>query len=871
MKSLIYIIVFLFGNIIYAQSSVEIKVYGKCGMCQDRIESTALGTIGVTSAAWAENTQLLKLEVDSFMFEEDELHQKMIGIGHDTDKFRATDDDYDALHTCCKYDRPIDDSYLNNNAHDESDDHDHDGSEDHVLDTSTSNTKLMSGYVFEENESEEEIPIIGANVYWESDNLGTVTDINGLFSLESRVQENLVLSYVGFNNDTLFINQEGDIKVIMQNNIVLDGVDIVQRRGSSEFSFIEPIKILKISEKELMKAACCNLSESFETIPSVDVSTTDAISGKRRIEMLGLAGPYVQITLENMPFARGLAAVNGLSYLPGPWVEGMMLNQGSGSVVNGYESIAGQINIELKKTNHKEDLLVNLFGNEAKRFEFNVTSRSNINEKWNSAQLIHGSIHQENHDRNEDGFLDMPKNKTFGVVNRWSYYSESGVMGQVGISGYYDEVVAGQKGFDPQNSNRSIVWGSENKTKRLALWAKRGMVFEDKPYQSIGLQFSSSYQDQEAYFGLKPYEASHTSLYFNGIFQSRINNENHQYKTGISLNYDNIDEKVELGEFERNEFVPGAFFEYTYTQDETWTIVGGLRADHHNSYGLFVTPRFHLRYAPSETLVFRANAGIGHRTANVFVENMGFFASSRNFIIHSQDNSNPYGLDQEKATGVGASITKVIQLFNNDATLSVEAHHIAFENQIVYDSDFSARELNIYNLSGKSFSNSVQTQFEFRPSNAFVVRLAYRYNDVQTDYLSGRLQKPLNSPHRAFANFEIDLGHSWKLDYTYNWQGSQRLPNTLQNPENLRRPYESNSFTVSNFQVSKSWNEIFDVYIGGENIFDQRIDNPIIDAQNPFSEYFDSSVVWGPIFGRNFYMGVRWRIKNKNIKKDLCG
>jgi outer membrane receptor for ferrienterochelin and colicins len=124
---------------------------------------------------------------------------------------------------------------------------------------------------------------------------------------------------------------------------------------------MEPILTINIGSEEFKKAACCNLSESFETNASVDVSYSDAVTGAKQIQLLGLAGTYVQIMTENYPAMYGLAAAYGLNYIPGPWMESIQVSKGPASVKNGYEAITGQINVEFKKPATSEKLFVNGF------------------------------------------------------------------------------------------------------------------------------------------------------------------------------------------------------------------------------------------------------------------------------------------------------------------------------------------------------------------------------------------------------------------------------------------------------------------------------------------------------------------------------
>ena len=129
----------------------------------------------------------------------------------------------------------------------------------------------------------------------------------------------------------------------------MDDVTVTKRRNAVQRSYILPQNVVKISEQELLNAACCNLSESFETNPSIDVNHSDAVTGTKQIEMLGLKSPYILITEENVPMVRGASQTFGLGFTPGTWIESIQVTKGMGGVINGYESIVGQINTELKK------------------------------------------------------------------------------------------------------------------------------------------------------------------------------------------------------------------------------------------------------------------------------------------------------------------------------------------------------------------------------------------------------------------------------------------------------------------------------------------------------------------------------------------
>ncbi|MEO9968186.1 MAG: TonB-dependent receptor [Reichenbachiella sp.] len=721
----------------------------------------------------------------------------------------------------------------------------------------------VHGEVYERDSEGIQIPLVGANVYWLGTSNGVPSNALGEFELD-RVEgvDQLIISYIGYRSDTIRVVEGAELLVELVADETLDEVEIEYRRKTVQIDYLNPLKSEHISEKELLKAACCNLSESFETNPSVDVSFTDAVTGTRQIQMLGLSGPYTQITRENMPDVRGLSAIYGMVYIPGTWIESIQLNKGAGSVVNGFESVAGQINVELRKPEKSDRIYANLYGNEGGRFEANLNISHPVGENWSTAVLLHTKANAIERDRNKDGFLDNPLSKHFIGLNRWKYIGENGLMLQFGLKWTYIDNLGGQVDFDRDvDRGTTNAWGMNLLTKRLEGWTKIGKVYLDQPWKSMGLQMSAVNHDQDSYFGLSEYAANQQSFYSNYIYQSMIGNTDHQFKTGTSLQYDKYDELLNSEDFGRTEVVPGAYFEYSYSLLEKFNAMAGIRVDHHNLYGTFMTPRLHMRYALTDNAVVRASMGRGQRTASIFAENIGAMATSRQLIVEGDNSNKPYGLDAEVAWNYGINFTQEFRLDYRDGNFSLEYYRTNFENQIVVDYDQSPQQLHFYNLSGQSYSNSFQAQVDYELVKRLDLRIGYRWFDVNTTFGDVSRQKPLISAHRAFLNLGYESRNDWKFDYTFNWQGEKRIPFTGSNPDEYLLPQNSPDFYLMNAQVSKGWNDRFEVYVGVENLLNYKQENPILASEDPFGDYFDSSLVWGPIFGRNAYLGLRYRVK----------
>ncbi len=647
----------------------------------------------------------------------------------------------------------------------------------------------------------------------------------------------------------------------------LNEVKVVKKRKGIQKSFTVTGNTTIVTSKELLKAACCNLAESFETNPSIDVNFSDALTGTKQIKMLGLTSPYLMITEENVPSVRGASQAYGLSFTPGTWVESIQITKGAGSVVNGYESISGQINTELIKPINDIPFFLNAYGSTDSRFELNTHFNTKISDKWSSSLFLHGNTRVAKTDMNDDGFLDNPLAKQINILNRYQYYNaEKGWVSFINFRYMNDKKQTGELDFDSKKDKGTTnYWGSEINTERLDVATKVGYVFPDMPYQSIGFQNAFDSHNQHSYFGLNQYNIKQSSYYSNLIFNSIINNTMNKFATGLNFTYDKYQEFVNVNDYSRIDNSVGAFFEYTYDNGDDFSVILGGRIDNHNRLGTFVTPRLHMRYNPWDKGVLRFSAGRGKRSANIFAENQPLFASSRTFEILNS-NGKIYGLNPEIAWNYGLSFSQKFSFLGKSADVGFDLYRTDFQNQAIVDVMQSPQEVLFYNLDGKSYANSLQVEFNYEILNHLNLRSAYKFYDIQTDYLSGRYQKALQAKHRFFGNIEYETpvgekGQQWKFDYTLNWIGQQQLPTTASNQEQDRLPEFSKSYSLMNAQITKIFSPTFEVYVGGENIGNYTQEKAILGSENPFGPNFDASIVYAPVFGQMYYAGLRFKIK----------
>lgn len=772
----------------------QILVRGNCSMCKETIE-TAVSKEATAKGTWNIKTKVLELDFDETKTSLDKIMRRVAAAGYDNQLYTADDKDYNNLPDCCLYDRV----------------------------TAWDNIENSKGTHVDGETASEQNNVADSNTESEED------------------------------EDYSWLNEDA---------ISLANVSAVGNKAATVLDGKSAGLTFNIDSKELLKAACCNLSESFETNATVDVNYANAVTGTKQIKMLGLDQKYTLITKELLPEIRGLASAYGMNFIPGRWVQGIQLTKGGSTVTNGYESISGQINTELFKTHDKNKTSLNFFGDTNSRIEGNIVHADTINGKWAHSFLAHANATIDRQDSNDDGFMDQPIGKQLNASYLLNYndLDNSGIGTHFGISFIDDHRTAGQVDFvEDYHKLGTEKYGVGIDISRFQVWNKTGYVFKDKPYQSLGWMNQYTYHEQKSFFGTTPYNGIQRSIYSNLIFESILGSTLHKYKAGASFLHDQYDEVYQVNNYKRTETVPGAFFEYTYTGDKL-TAVLGSRVDFHNLAGTQFTPRANLKYDLLPKTTLRASAGRGFRTANVFSEAQSFLASNRTVEI-IDGGGDIYGLDPEIAWNYGISLHQEFRIFGNKSNIIADYFITDFENQILPDLDQSTQKILFYNMEGKSYARAFQIQWDFEPVKRLEARLAYKNYQTQGDYLSGAKDLPFTPEHRGFMNLAYNTwikanGSQWSFDTTLQYVGEQRIPNTSTNPVEFQTPDYADSYFLLNAQIARQFNKTLRVYLGAENILGYTQDNPIIDVQNPFGEYFDGGMVWAPIMPGSVYLGL---------------
>jgi outer membrane receptor for ferrienterochelin and colicins len=715
----------------------------------------------------------------------------------------------------------------------------------------------IRGKVFELGPEGQEVELEGATVILLHLKKGTYTDAEGKFKLPWSAGDTLVIRHISYEDDTLpIIDGQEYYRTCLKTHATQATVEIRARIPASSYSMIETQQVQLITRAELGKSACCNLGESFQANGAVDVAATDAATGSREIRLLGLAGRYSQLLTEKKPMTRGLGSIYGLNYISGDWIESIQIAKGTGSVVDGYESMTGQINVELRKPSAEAPPLhINLYQNIFGRSEANVVANRMLSERVGTMLLAHGNLNAGHRDPDGDHFLNNPYGKAVILQNRWMIMPTDHFELQAGFQYLREDRFGGQPHFDPYTDRgSSTVWGLGVKTTQYSAYTKTGFTFKDREFRAGGLILSAFRHDMDSYFGLKDYRGIQDNFRASFTFQDYIGDTRHTIRTGASFLVDRFDETVEDSTFGRLETVPGVFGEYTWKPQDKFSVVTGFRADQHNLFGTLLTPRLHLCYSPWEKTSFRVSAGKGYRTANPIAENIAVLASSRTVVA----NQNSL---QERAWTFGAGLVQRFEIKDRESSFVVDVYRTQFISRLVADVE-DPRELRFYNVTNGSWSNVVQLELNMEVLPRLDVRVSWRSQDVRSTYDGVLKQMPLTPAHQGLVNFGwMDKAERWLADLTVAYTGKQRLPSTSDNPTGYQAGAYSPAYPRLNAQVTRRLGKSLEIYLGGENLTNFKQANPVIGSQDPFGPYFDASIAWGPLMGAMGYAGVRYDFK----------
>lgn len=713
-------------------------------------------------------------------------------------------------------------------------------------------TQYFSGNVLDQQEK----ALQGVVVYWLNSQQGGTTNENGFFRLARKSEDSLlVLSYTGFQSDTLKIEPNQYFSVLHLNEgLVLKEVQVDANRNSNTFSRLNPLNIEGLEQKEFKKAACCSLSESFQTSNAVDVSYSNAATGSKEIQFLGLRGLYTQLLIENRPAYAGILSSTGYDLIPGTWLDKVNIQKGASTALYGAQSMAGAINVQLKKPHDDYPLYVNLFGDMHGRIEANVHLNKVWSEKNASGIYLNGSFNDVNKDHNGDSFQDDSKINRFNGLIRNTFFSNT-----------WEGQLNGQAIFETRKSgqiNTESPYLISQEISHANLFGNLGYVNFEKELQNAGSIYDLSYSKIKSFFGSKIFEADEKRVSLKMLYNHPFADGIHQIMIGPAFQYNIANETFGNDKLDYKESVAALFMDYSFRNNlelnNSFSLTVSQRLELINGDDAIYIPRFNMRYLFAEDWTVRASIGRGYRFPRIFSDQSALFATAKIWDIEN-------AIKIEKSWNTGMNIVGKPYINGEELEINLDAYYTWFEDQIVIDLDDDYQRVKVYNLNGRSFAFQTIGTISYPVLDQLRIKIGGKFTDAQTNYHKGLRQNLMVPKYRGLISLDFESSDKkWLWNVSANFVGKMRLADKDNVPHELIHDHTGYSEAYTQLQSQLTFtHKVWEFYCGVENILDYTQHSAIIDPFNPYGSYFNAAEVYAPVAGIKPYIGIKWKMNRK--------
>ncbi len=706
----------------------------------------------------------------------------------------------------------------------------------------------------------------GVNVGLQGLNLGSPTDKSGNFLIRNVPAGTHMLqaSAVGYKKfETEVEVKSGEtIELKIELNESMLELDQVVVTGTMRETFVRdsPVKVNVINHSRLQQGkTSSNIMDLVGNINGLSTQLNCGVCGTNAIRINGVEGPNTAVLIDGMPIMGALASVYGLNGISPSIIDQVEVIKGPQSTLYGTQALGGVVNIITKNPDNTPSFSADIYGRSTSREgSINVAASPKIGRLKG---FISGNLSRNEHffDNNNDGFNDQPKQMRMALFGKGVLEGKRGEQRLSFAAKFYNEDrTGGVRSFRDGMRGSDQVYGESIYTQRAEL------LTEYRPAglnEQLRIQTALTYHDQDSFYGTEHYDALQHIAYGQLSWGQQLS-EKLNLLTGTTLRYETYDDNTPATSDGTDiQFIPGIFSQAELTVGKKLTLLGGLRLDHHASHGIVTAPRFSAKYSPGDLTTIRANAGTGFRVVNVFTEDHAALTGSRE-VVFTED------LKAEQSRSVTVSLEQIIPFGTNPLILSIDGFFTRFSNKIIPDYDQDPNLIVYENLDGHSvtrgFSIAADQNFTSFPLS---YNASFTLMDVFTEE-DGKREAITYAPD-FLGNFGFSYhihGPELTVDYAMNLVGPKRMPDYY--VENFGRDRWSPTYTMHDIKISREFTNVNDergigieAYFSAENIFDFTQNSPLVGAETPFSDNFDTIYTWGPIVGRTFSLGARLNIR----------
>ncbi|WP_258102587.1 TonB-dependent receptor [Marinoscillum sp. MHG1-6] len=741
-------------------------------------------------------------------------------------------------------------------------------------------TRSVSGTIKSQGEA-----LPGATVRILGQGGGTVTDPNGRFTLEGIAEGNYKVEVrsIGLKPQVIAVNLKdrsvSNLAIEMEESVL--NMDEVVVTGTMQPTFVSqsPIKVEVITSQHIntyLPAAASGLVESVSLINGVQEVVACGVCFTNSISINGLPGPYTAVLMDGTPIYGNLASVYGLNGIPSMIIDRFEVIKGPSSTLYGSEAVAGVINIITKDPKSQPTFSIDVMGTSHLESFGNLAFAPKF-KKVNGFVGLNYAYINDFDDVNEDGFSDMASLDRLSLFTKWSVDRKSNKPFFVSAKFYYEDRRNGVEEFLADRNYRSLrgsdqIYGESIYTHRAEVFGKYGL----NGFENSWLNYSFSVHRQDSYYGSDYYKAEQNIGFINWAINKKFGN--HDLLGGATLRYQDYDDNTVATEVDKGgettnkpneQWIMGAFIQDEWSIGKKWTVLTGLRSDHYEEHGLILAPRVNVKYKPGQWTTLRSNFGTGFRVVNLFTEDHAFLSGQRQVVITES-------LKPERSYNWSLNANHVYTIGASQGSIDIDGYFTYFTNKIIPNYD-QPTQIIYENTDGhaitKGIGATINQEFTFPLAFNLSVNLQEATETEKSDSGENETLDIEFSPEWSgifTANYRLKKAKT-TLSYTWKMTGPMSLPEVFDLDSSgemmtTARPTKSSSFAIHNFQLNKVLNGGFGVYLGVQNIFNYIQEySPLVGYNDPnaapgFSSNFDTSYAYGPVHGREFYLGINWKI-----------
>ena len=725
-------------------------------------------------------------------------------------------------------------------------------------------TNSISGKV---SSNGEVLPFV--NVYLKKTKQGTSTNENGFFELKNipNGTYTIVASSIGYKFKSKKITLIGNQQIVKNFNLkVNDALEEIVISGTLRpvTKSNSPVPVEVYSKTFFRKNPTPSIFESLQNVNGVRPQLNCSVCNTGDIHVNGLEGAYTFVLIDGMPIVSGLSTVYGLTGIPQALIERVEIVKGPASTLYGSEAVGGIINVITKKPANAPLLSTDTFVSSWGEVNLDVGLRYNASEKVQGLLGINYFNFQNRIDNNNDNFTDLTLQNRISIFNKVNIERKSNKVFTIAGRYVYEDRWGGEMDWGKEFRGGNQIYGESIYTNR---WETFG-TYELPTSENLNFQFSANGHYQDSFYGETSYDAEQLIGFGQLVYNKQVGKK-HDLLLGAAYRYTFYDDNT-FATLNENDVdnspsilhLPGVFAQDEISLSARKKLLLGVRWDNNSIHGNIFSPRVNYKWnSRDKSNIVRLSAGNGFRVANVFTEDHAALTGARTVEFDGE-------LDPETSWNANVNYVKKINTENYFITIDASAFYTYFNNRILPDYETDPNKIIYANLEGSSVSQGISLNTDVLFTNGLAINAGATLMEVSVTENNVKRTQLLTEGFSGVWSISYKFSSNFSIDYTGNIYGPMRLPLLGENdPRDEYSPW----FSIQNVQLSKKFNNSWEIYGGVKNLLNYTpAANSINSADNPFDDgvntelnpekAFDPSYIYASNQGIRAFAGVRFTL-----------